>query len=105
MLGNIHIAPNDLRDAARTMGTACNTMEGILNRTNRIIEDVVQDGWRDQAGAMLLERFRQLRTKYFHRYPEAMEAYADFLNRTADNYEIEEAARKRDIGGLSNMGQ
>jgi len=105
VLGNIHITTNDLRDAAQTMQATRTQMEGILNRTSKIMEGVAQDGWQDQSGAMLLARFRQLQARYFHKYPEAIEAFAVFLNNTADNYEKEDAARKADIRSLSNMDQ
>jgi len=105
MLGNIHVTPDDLHDAAKTMQTTRNAVDDILSRTSTIIEKTVQDSWQDRAGDMLLERFRHLRTKYFHKYYEAMDEYAAFLIKTANDYEAEEKTRNMDIENLSNMGQ
>ena len=105
MLGNIQVVTKDLRDAAREIHLSRAAIEGILSRTTRIIEDAVSDGWQDRAGVMYLDRFRELRARYFHRYPEAMEEYVVFLTSAADRYDAGEDARRRDVESLGNMGR
>jgi len=98
--GNIRVNPAELRTLAAQIGEQKTALQTQFSDINREMLSLENDGWDSESGRELRRRFTSLRNFFDQNYPPAMQEYIDFLNRTADNYEEEERARKRDIQGL-----
>jgi len=98
--GNIRINPAELRTLAGDIQQAKGDLQNQFSNINSEMLSLENEGWDSDSGRELRRRFTNLRNFFDQNYPPAMQQYIDFLNRTADNYEAEEAARKRDIENL-----
>ena len=104
MIGNIEVNPAELRAMADQIDKCRNDMEECLAEINDVMETNVREGWRDRAGARLMDRFQSLRSRYFSNYPQSMQDYSAYLRKTADDYEETERRRKQDVENQGNMG-
>ena len=103
--GNISITPAELKTMAERIVNQRNAMEDYFRQIGSQMTSLESNGWDSKSGKELRDKFERLQSYYNNKYPPAMQSYIDFLRKTAEDYEKEEADRSREVAELSNMGQ
>ena len=102
---NIEITPDKLRDAAMQIKNQRLALVEQIGIARATIEGLTRDGWRSAASNLLFERFSLLRQRIESTYPEAMLSYEEYLNKTANEYDLADQETRDKITALFNLGQ
>ncbi|MCR1840074.1 pore-forming ESAT-6 family protein [Murimonas intestini] len=98
MAGSLTITTDELRTASKNVtdlnGQLSERLEDIRRKLNSL-----KNTWESEGADEVMQQFNNLNPK-FDQYKRIVDSYADFLMKTAEQYEVTESTVKKNAGTL-----
>ena len=98
MAGSLTITTDELRTASKNVtdlnGQLSERLEDIRRKLNSL-----KNTWESEGADEVMQQFNNLNPK-FDQYKRIVDSYADFLMKTAEQYEVTERTVKKNAGTL-----
>lgn len=98
MADSILISTDELRSAAKNVADLNRQLTGNLEDIKRKLT-ALRNTWQSESSEEMLTRFNQLDPR-FKDYETVVNSYVDFLNKTAEQYEVKEDTIKKNATAI-----
>lgn len=100
--GKLEISTQQLRDTATSIRSYCDSMQRALGDATKTIKGTT-DSWKSGGAETLRGQFDTLAPK-FNDFYDAVQAYATFLDNTANSYDAADLKLQQKAEELLNSG-
>ena len=102
-IGKIDVSIQELRSISKECQGCMEDLKGELEKCNKIMEGLFEDGWESDSGDKLAKEYENLSNRHFQNYLNSLAGYAQFCENVIYLYEQGDITDGTDVSGIGIM--